>query len=313
MWREKYKELMFSDDPSKINTDEGLKLKVFNIPSSLYKYRGINGNSLDNLQNDTAWFSGAADFNDPYDSALSIDIEMVHYKKIKDNVLEEFCNKFKVNFDEVSRMLESFSLNESVTVLLNSLGANNSQAENLWGKVEKIKEETSDLFEDFAGNIILEYQQRIFATCFSEDDLSMLMWSHYADDHKGMVLEYDFNGMNMGDEALWGLHPVDYVKDLMNHSEIAEKLKYNPLSSIHAAISKSTEWSYEKEWRMILYRDKGIKPFNYEIIKPKYVILGARVSEENKSKVLEIAEQKNIPVKQIRLDRSKYGLTRVEL
>lgn len=61
MWREKYKELMFSDDPSKINTDEGLELKISNIPSSLYKYRGINRNSLDNLQNVTAWFSGEAD------------------------------------------------------------------------------------------------------------------------------------------------------------------------------------------------------------------------------------------------------------
>ncbi|MCG7336196.1 DUF2971 domain-containing protein [Sporosarcina sp. ACRSM] len=312
MWKGRYKELMFSDDLTKIDTDEGLKLKLFKIPS-LYKYRAINCWSLENLKRDTAYFSKATDFNDPYDSALTIDKSTIFEKKNKVALLKVFCEKFNVNLSEVELVFESLDYKGTLQFFLYHYSPYKDSPELVPGIVDEFMKEDGELYNDYVSSISKLHQGKVFASCFSESELSMLMWSHYANNHSGMCIEYDFNEMDMSDEAIWGLHPVDYIEELLEFKDYAEEVSENPMLIIQPAISKSIEWSYEKEWRMIFISEQGVESFNYKISKPKSVILGARVSEEDKSEVLEIAKQKNIPVKQIQLDRSKYGLTTVEL
>lgn len=90
--------------------------------------------------------------------------------------------------------------------------------------------------------------------------MNTLMWSHYADEHRGFCVEYEF-------------HRDDYRKD--NFKELTAsrlfKIKYRNLAepinlteqnssplftTQDAFITKSQDWSYENEFRLLQYNPK---------------------------------------------------------
>jgi len=53
-----------------------------------------------------------------------------------------------------------------------------------------------------------DYEEKIGVCCFSLDPKSILMWSHYSDNHKGVCLKFD----RLKDmECFRGSYPVDYL------------------------------------------------------------------------------------------------------
>lgn len=312
-WKEKYFELMFSKNPEKIDLDAAFDIKKNNLPNVLYKYQDINDYSLKNLYNDTLYFRNASDFNDPYDSALTMsDIKFLEEDKVK-----EFATRFSLSTqlpkDEVQRYFTELPINEAFRRLVEKtpLYLTPEQREILLKKLlNAIKEED----EKFVTGVSDLYQRRIYATCFSEIPNSMLMWSHYANNHKGMVLEYDFNELYSKEylDLLINLHPIFYTNKLLNLAEY-DKVKEKIFISTLAAISKSDEWEYENEWRIIIkqkFDDLGlVMPF----IKPKGIILGARVDEVKKLWLYRQAKETEIPIKEIKIDRFNYILKIEEL
>jgi hypothetical protein len=85
---------------------------------------------------------------------------------------------------------------------------------------------------------------------FTEEKDNLLMWSHYADEHRGIVVEFDclhpFFNSNLGDgenSSVGKLHRVMYRKSRLNkvNSHLMEPYFH-----------KSNEWAYEKEHRLLL-------------------------------------------------------------
>ncbi|MEM5669933.1 DUF2971 domain-containing protein [Bacillus cereus] len=113
-------------------------------------------------------------------------------------------------------------------------------------------------------------QKKIKICCFSEINDSILMWSHYANNHKGFCIEYDFTKEGIDRSLTKQLQPVLYRDNLFNigHYFHENGEKMNPLVINYNAIVKSTEWSYEKEWRItyINERKKDIVR-NYLVLK----------------------------------------------
>ncbi|MHB8174492.1 MAG: hypothetical protein ACYDFU_08570 [Nitrospirota bacterium] len=52
-------------------------LKIKNLPGKLYKYRPVSNYSLDNLKMNTVWLNSANEYNDPYDSAVTLQSERI--------------------------------------------------------------------------------------------------------------------------------------------------------------------------------------------------------------------------------------------
>ena len=75
-------------------------------------------------------------------------------------------------------------------------------------------------------------------------------------------------------------------------------------------LMKDDIWEYENEWRILIPQNNGAK---YIMPKISCIYLGKTISEENKQKVIEIAKDKCIPVKQIKTDRCKYDLHTVDI
>lgn len=70
------------------------------------------------------------------------------------------------------------------------------------------------------GRYIHQAQNTAWVACFSEDVNSNLMWSHYADYHKGFVLEYDFSSCKINEVQSENLFPVLYSDEPYNAKDV---------------------------------------------------------------------------------------------
>lgn len=310
MWKEHYKELMFSKDENKINTLEGFKLKYAKLSTPLYKYSKIDKFSLANLENDTVWLSKATSFNDPYDSGLTIGTKDNHDSENIRAIYERLAELFDFYPKEVERIMDGHPMEKGLHRLLEQYPPFENNPEMIPLVVEDYIKGTDLIFEKYASDITNLYQGRTYASCFSEEPASMLMWSHYADNHQGMVLEYEFDNLDLEKhrDVFMGLNPVIYTDDLLNleeYKDVREKISIPTL----AAISKSKEWSYEKEWRLIIHQESNERGIVVKVIKPSCIILGARVNPMHKITLSLEAKKKGIPIKQIKLENAKYHLS----
>lgn len=111
-----------------------------------------------------------------------------------------------------------------------------------------------------------DLKKELFVKCFSEISTkkNVLMWSHYADDHKGICIEYtpqydlDINKTDYTDYCIFNLiEPVRY--------RIAPFKKGARHKDIHyvkeVLFTKAKCWEYEKEWRLnrSIGRDKYLE------------------------------------------------------
>jgi len=197
-------------------------------PSKLYKYENVSLQTLENLVNKMIWFSRSEKFNDPYDPAppypaeLNDDELQIIYdffsKKIdgKDESDAMFLKDGKIN-DEF-RSLTTKILRETVTKELN----------------------VSD----------------IGIACFSAIHDDFLMWSHYADGHRGFCLEFDstFEPFNRAREVVYS-----ETYPLINLAAMITKkaAKADPYGLQKLLLTKSFQWGYEKEWRVFSDGDTG--------------------------------------------------------
>lgn len=88
------------------------------------------------------------------------------------------------------------------------------------------------------------YDSGIGIYCLTEEKANLLMWPHYADSHRGICLEFE--------TALWPFNlafPVRYSDEYPRINRAVESA-YETLNK--SLLTKSTCWSYEREWRIIM-------------------------------------------------------------
>ena len=144
--------------------------------------------------------------------------------------------------------------------------------------------------------------------CLADDYKNRLMWSHYADSHKGFCIEYDYNNTDNIDIVPW---PVIYSdkRIKMPWKAVIKKTKENMANATEtmmlALLTKDKMWSYENEWR-VLISDKANPNVKMPCISCIYI--GALCSENNKRKIRRMAKELSIPVKQMKIDHGEYML-----
>lgn len=137
------------------------------------------------------------------------------------------------------------------------------------------------------------------------EDLSVLMWAHYANSHCGMCIEYDFDksffktGVLTNEEELVMIAPVEYVSEI--------DLNTSFLSMKTALFTKSHFWEYENEMRLCSYNVKETEEYPELECKGaiKAVYLGVKCSEEDRRKVEKAIGDKDIPLYKMEVDEKK--------
>lgn len=171
----------------------------------------------------------------------------------------------------------------------------------------------------------------LYIACLSAVYDSILMWSYYGQDHKGVCIEFEI------EEDPRMLSKVEYcterptvqmeklMKDLCgkifaqkSSSEINEDPVLLPLV-VQPYISKAKEWEHEQEYRLIFPEqildemnikkkmcDDGKERYMYNV-KITKVFFGAAMSDKQKSELRNIIPPK-IEIVEIKISNDKYEL-----
>lgn len=86
----------------------------------------------------------------------------------------------------------------------------------------------------------IDRQYRVY--CLGPDVGNLLMWSHYADRHKGVCLEFDLRN-----DVMCGALRCEYLDSFsfMRLHDPGEE------QNLRILLAKASQWSYEKEYRLV--------------------------------------------------------------
>ena len=188
----------------------------------LYKFKSMSGSSrdqvLDIITNSRIYFSSPEQFNDPLDCAPIFALA----KSITDEFVKELLE------DEAALARAAGKSEEEIEAL--------RQAEGV--PPERIAAAVTERTRDE-----LVKNARVF--CLSASEVQPLLWSHYADSHRGVCLHF-----KAAPGSLFGLaRAVDYRAE---RPSILVPLHYNKVDITDAMVRvKGGFWGYVDEYRII--------------------------------------------------------------
>lgn len=153
---------------------------------------------------------------------------------------------------------------------------------------------------EFAERYKIEIQNKINGygvICYTETNDNILMWSHYADNHYGMCLGFEFEDLNES-----GIYKVNYET---LYPELDFEKIWHKEGMAKIFWTKSKDWAYENEWRKITIDSNKIVPYAGRLIE---VIFGYRTSEEDKILIKEILKEETIKYLNADLDQNSFKI-----
>lgn len=233
--------------------------------TKLYMYKPPNCYTLDILRNYCLWAAKPERFNDPFDCDLEISVGIT-----EDN------------------MLAAIRRHRSESTLAQY------KASKLDADGKFIPEERRRVDNEIQK--FIKKNRNMGVICLSEVCDSILMWSHYAENHKGVCFEFTrAEDNNFGD--LESCSPVKYDR-YYPIIDLRQMLLNQDGETFESMMkTKSGDWAYEKEWRLITEEGDQECPLPGPISR---VILGIKIEDPFKSKIEALCQERNIPCVQAR-------------
>lgn len=225
-------------------------------PRVVYAYRSIGDHLRDALLQKHIWTANPLQFNDPFDCSLPVN--------------------------------PTGSPQEAKEVI-NSLLRQNPMGEEFENRAMSAAEEGQVIQSDFMVSFLKRVIALTGAACFSETPNNILMWSHYAANHQGVCLGYEF-GENRRD-WLWKVDYSDLLPCVRLMDLVSEK-RDDALKTLY--LTKSKHWEYEREWRMLRVHplfESDHDPERAFQIEPKFlrrVIFGCRIKPARREELISI-------------------------
>ena len=161
---------------------------------------------------------------------------------------------------------------------------------------------------------LLAAQRNVRLCSFSVKNYSIVMWSHYANHHKGVCIENDLEILPDGDFRKEMLFPVLYTNALFSvtsffEAEMSGVQPRSNLAALLASLHKSPESAYEEEWRLVLPSGLAKKDSNVPMPTPSRTFLGCRMSVSDRERLSTLCTAKGIEVHQMVMDNAAFKLT----
>lgn len=275
-------------DNVNFNDAKFTKLKNKTIPKSLFKYtstKHIKSILLDDLM----YLPRTYELNDPYEGELLYDSEKIKNTYRKHNLEYLKSELFK---NESFRDMDKEDLDFILDLIIDARAPNS---------IEQLKE-------------YLEYSVSVL--CFSKTNKINSLWAHYADNHRGICIEYNIPKCDIQFIKDFCFE-VEYIKSSDTTSEINNYFEesYVDLNlMIKPLLKKSEDWSYEEEWRIILHDHFLSQNHNnyysnkhyIRFIKPEAVYMGFKISENDEKLIKDICKIRDIDLFKAKKDTNNY-------
>jgi len=255
-------------------------------PEMLYWYRSLAGErkawARETIVDSTLYLSAPADYNDPFEFRFRFSFNASRAKKVA---------RFKADAMEVEGLPEDEA---------------ERRAQEMADPGQLSDREFEAHMETSLGITLVEnWRNKTGVISLTTADRHPLMWAHYAQEHRGICLEFNTAAIGQERNPLVEALPVRYQAHL-------PFLAYFDVSAEElvtaTALTKSDHWKYEDEWRVVRHGAGGKKiPYPPEALTG--IALGARISPSDEADVCEWAATLNdIELRRMRLATGTYGL-----
>jgi len=272
------------------------ELKSENMPALLYRYKPLNDYAVDELRDGYIYLNSAKNFNDPFETIGML--SKGEFNELLDGLGE---NHYDIKFQyDILRMEK-----EMWEKLEKELGIGNSISEISGKEIDAFQQTFFNLTERQIDTLSSFMNKRIRMTCFTDSNLSLPMWGHYADNHKGVCVEYMFDRKLLAANVRF--FPMRYTNDFTKIYKCMQKGFER--AYLYILSRKNEAWKYENEWRYTdLYFDKnnddGMRCKQFRV---KSVYFGLNCNDKNKmNEVLEISKCQNFEV--YKMIKTHFGL-----
>lgn len=268
------------------------------MTEAVFKYCDARGVSI--LQNLELKITPPNEFNDPFEfrprvTCSSVNRKFKHLVRGKDQLRGMFVDQKVAGFSGNFRQFKK-QLRKARPTIVSTLAP-------------KMPEVNTYLQAVYPDNVSHEHG----VLCMSARRDSIVMWGHYCDSHRGMVIGFDA-GWEIFQQPIKGLREVNYVRE-----RVLWDTSWPPGGSKERAcseqliFSKNDEWNYECELRQ-LFTLSGLQQrilengsIGYFLPVPPNVIvsvsLGMRCSRELEERVRSIL--RNARLSHVKLDRAR--------
>jgi len=260
------------------------------IPKKLYKYRRFDVRALDIVATHSLHYTNPRKFNDPLDCELAIEPDLSP-RKLAD-LLKALMGSGREHLwcYEVSCAVHYASEIGNIKV------------------AGKARNYLKSMLADAIGSEIRKEFDARGVLSFSATWKSVLMWSHYADEHRGLCFEFDTTEIPhehlsaVSYEGARSVKASDIYAWKMHGDEVAAKRAFE----IHF-YSKAPDWKYEQEWR-----DVSDKPGQCGDYRVTGIYFGFRCDHAARVAIVKmLGVGTNVELFDVHLARSSFELCRV--
>jgi len=266
-WQVRLSNIFILDQVGEILADRGWPREIWDAAtmsatqSHFYKYRSLENQQIaeyvrKTILDNEVYFSDPTTFNDPFDFVPS-------YKLFSGDLMDRI---------QIARVASAARPKDS----------GRQSDEDRFARARILEEA---VFE--AGRTVAS-QHGVYCLTVSPDNI--LMWSHYANYHRGICLRFSTRayGVRKADRFVTphrlifrAAHPVRYSFERPSSDILFDGSEKR---IVDLMMTKSIDWKYEQEWRIIARTGSGIYRFP-----PSYldgIILGARISSDDTNQLL---------------------------
>jgi hypothetical protein len=149
--------------------------------------------------------------------------------------------------------------------------------------------------------------ERLRVCSLTEESQDLLMWGHYANRHRGFCIRFEMENEPALAELMF---PIHYSPTLTN----ADELDVNSIEdAIQNSLAKSSNWSYEREWRIVaeLPVDAASNSELFATYRPEAltaIIFGVRTPELHKALIRRVLAGRRIEYLQAEKQSHDFAL-----
>ena len=235
------------------------------VPDYFYKFTNAE-RAIGIIKERQLWFSKPENFNDPFD-----------------------CNINLIDFEPNE---------DQIKMVINDKLQGNRKAKR--EEIRKNKRNAYRIRNQFAEQANEMYQNS-GVCCFSERKDNILLWGHYADNHKGVCLKFSND-----------ISKIATMTGKVNYRDKYEKASFfndKGNAVYHLIFTKSKDWNYEREIRCVRILDYGKTDFSIEYLTE--IIFGCRTEKSIIKKIKN--EVSKLKLNHIKLSQAKQTKSSFDL
>ncbi|MCY6355352.1 DUF2971 domain-containing protein [Clostridium sp. ZS2-4] len=230
---------------------------------NLYKYRSGSKRDINNLKDNKLSAVKFYMFNDPFEFHNNVDPKIA---------------------------VETYSMlmGEDYSSILNDVENNTLPKEHdFW------------TFYNSTLETVIDFKRNYNVCCLSEEKDSLLMWSHYANEHKGFCIEYRTTELFDKYPLLCPALYTDTMPSFGNgENEIVNLSK--------VLFTKSLQWEYENEWRITFDSVSDVEML--QTTKPTAIYVGCRIESNLFGEIFEYCKDNKVRLFKSKMNPFKYKL-----